>query len=63
MKLEHFVTPYTKINPKYKTEKPNIPKRKQARHWLKSYRYLFLDLSPKAKKIKAKINKNKNKHI
>ena len=65
MKLEYFLTPYTKINSKwiknlnvsktgnYKTPRKNIGRTLFDINCIN----IFLDLSPKAKETKAKINK------
>ena len=64
MKLEHFLTLYTKINSKWikdlsvRPETINLPEDNIGRILFDlNHSIIFLDLSPKAKEIKAKINK------
>ena len=64
MKLEHSLTPYTKINSKWikdlnvklNTIKPLVVNKGRTLFDV-SHRKIFLDLSPKVKEIKAKIKK------
>ena len=64
MKLEHFLTPNTKINSKWtkdrsvRLETIKLIQEKLSRMLcdIKLKWYLFLDLSPKAKETKAKIH-------
>ena len=60
MRLEHFLTPYTKINSKWikdLTIRPEIIKLIGRTLFDINRSSIFLDLSPKAKEVKAKINK------
>ena len=64
MKLEHFLTPNTKINSKWikdlnvRLETTKLTQEKLGRMLcdIKLKRYLFLDLSSKTKETKAKIH-------
>ena len=63
MKLEHFLTPYTKINSKWikdlnvRTENYKTPRGKQAKHSDINHSRILYDTPPRVMKIKAKINK------
>ena len=64
MKLEHFLSPYTKIKSKwikdlnaFKTRYHKTPRRKHRTLLDINCSKVFFDLSPKAKKSKVKINK------
>ena len=64
MTLEHFLTPYTKINSKWIKDLNVRPETKKLLEenvdgtlFDISHSNIFLDLSPKAKGTKAKINK------
>ena len=57
MKLEHFLTPCTKINLKWIKDLAARPETIKLEHFDKSRSNTFLDLSTKTKEIKAKINK------
>ena len=63
MKLEYFLTPYTKINSKWitdlnvRTENYKTPRGKQAEHSDINHSRILYDTPPRVMKIKAKINK------
>ena len=63
MKLEHFLTPYIKINSKWfkdlniRTENYKTPRGTQAKHSYINHSRILYDPPPRVMKIKAKINK------
>ena len=63
MKLEYFLTPYTKINSKWikdlnvRLETIKLQRKTQAKHSMISQSKILYDTSPRVPEIKTKVNK------
>ena len=61
MKLEHFLTPHTKINSKWiedlKDQKLNLPEENRQKTYNINQRKILFDPPPRVMEIKTKVNK------